>query len=315
MDTPGLASSPRTDDQRAATEEAWSQILITTTTLGTDAVIEVNAIDGDLGMAVRVGYGDPGYTAITYDPVNHAYLRIREAAGDLLWETSPDGSTWTTRRTETAPAWVADTTLQVQLIAHRSDGTDDFAEYDDFNVVPAGGQTVAVWAARTAAGAGALGKAKTSGLGAARAAEAGTTVSGLATAHPGVARTAVAARGVQATKAAVVGTARDMAAGQTVAVRRAAPVSAAAESATARPVAAVRTVPVGAARTMVAGQLVAGRKTALVATAGVAADGRSLSWVRTAHPGRARQTAAARAVTATRSVPAGAGHAADSARP
>ncbi|MCX5601607.1 hypothetical protein OOK29_25995 [Streptomyces phaeochromogenes] len=116
-----------------ATTECWSQVLIQTMTPGTDVTIEYNGPTDTLAMTVRVGYSDPGYTAIPYDPVAHAYVRIREAGGVLYWDTSPDGSAWTNRRTETAPAWVADPDLQVQLISHRSDGTANFAEYDDVN--------------------------------------------------------------------------------------------------------------------------------------------------------------------------------------
>jgi hypothetical protein len=119
-----------------AATEAWAQLLITSTTSGTDAIIEVNAATGVLGMAVRVGFFDPGFTSLPYDPVAHAWVRIREAGGDLHWETSADGITWTTRRTEASPAWVADADLQVQLIAHRDGGVDDFAEFDDFNITP-----------------------------------------------------------------------------------------------------------------------------------------------------------------------------------
>lgn len=119
-----------------AAAEAWAQLLITSATGGTDAIIEVNAASGTLGMAVRVGFFDPGFATLPYDPVAHAWLRIREAGGNLHWETSADGITWTTRRTETSPAWVADVDLQVQLISHRDGGVDDFAEFDNFNITP-----------------------------------------------------------------------------------------------------------------------------------------------------------------------------------
>jgi hypothetical protein len=37
-----------------------------------------------------------GYSvSASYDPVNHAFLRIREDSGTVYWETSPDGVTWT----------------------------------------------------------------------------------------------------------------------------------------------------------------------------------------------------------------------------
>lgn len=119
-----------------ATNEAWAQLLITSSTSGTDVVIEVNAATGMLGMQVRVGFFDAGAVTLPYDPVAHAWLRIRETDGDLLWQTSPDGLTWTTRRTVASPAWVADADLQVQLISHRDGGTNDFAEFDNFNVNP-----------------------------------------------------------------------------------------------------------------------------------------------------------------------------------
>ncbi|MFM9602682.1 hypothetical protein [Streptomyces turgidiscabies] len=116
-----------------ATAEAWAQLLVQTITLGTDAIFEVSAITGNLIMAVRTGYFDPAQAAIPYDVTAHAWLRIRETGGQLLWDTSPDGVTWTNRRTATSPGWVGDTDLQVQLIAHRDGGVDDVAEFDSFN--------------------------------------------------------------------------------------------------------------------------------------------------------------------------------------
>ncbi|ELP64177.1 hypothetical protein PV735_05285 [Streptomyces turgidiscabies] len=116
-----------------ATVEAWAQLLVQTITLGTDAIFEVSAITGNLIMAVRTGYFDPAQAAISYDATAHAWLRIRETGGQLLWDTSPDGITWTNRRTAASPGWVGDTNLQVQLIAHRDGGVDDVAEFDSFN--------------------------------------------------------------------------------------------------------------------------------------------------------------------------------------
>ncbi|WP_432164868.1 hypothetical protein [Streptomyces sp. bgisy031] len=116
-----------------ATAEAWSQLLVQTATPGLDAIFEVSAITGNLVMAVRTGYYDPAQVAISYDPVAHAWLRIRETSGSLYWDTSPDGATWTNRRMATSPAWVGDTNLQVQLIAHRDGGTNDYAEFDAVN--------------------------------------------------------------------------------------------------------------------------------------------------------------------------------------
>lgn len=119
-----------------ATTEAWAQLLITSSTSGTDVIFEVNTVTNLLTMAVRTGFFDPGAATLTYDATAHRWLRIGEAAGTLVWSTSPDGLTWTERRTTTAPAWVADTDLEIQLITHRDSGTPDVAEFDNFNVTP-----------------------------------------------------------------------------------------------------------------------------------------------------------------------------------
>lgn len=119
-----------------AASEAWAQLLVASATADTDLIFEVDALDGLLTMAVRTGYYDPGAVSITYDPVQHAWLRVSEAGGTLTWATSPNGLTWTTRRTTTSPAWVADTDLELQLITHRDSGTPDYAEFDNFNITP-----------------------------------------------------------------------------------------------------------------------------------------------------------------------------------
>src|SRR5690606_32997647 len=56
--------------------------------------------------------------------------------GQVLWDTSPDGITWTNRRTITTPAWVTTgiDTVALDMSAHRDVGTADYAEYDNFNV-------------------------------------------------------------------------------------------------------------------------------------------------------------------------------------
>jgi len=117
-----------------ATTEAWTQILIKQQTSGTDLGFEVSPLSGNLTMFSRTGFFDAGAVAITYDPVAHAWLRVRETGGTVFWDTSPDTLTWTNQRTLTSPTWVNDPNLEFQLIAHRSDGTNDFAEYDNLNI-------------------------------------------------------------------------------------------------------------------------------------------------------------------------------------
>ncbi|GAA2929827.1 hypothetical protein [Streptomyces enissocaesilis] len=133
-----------------ATTAACSLLVLTPTT-GTDAGFLVDPAQNAMGLYLRVGYADPGALFPIYDPVAHAWLRLREDAGTLYWETSPDGMAWTVRRTAATPAWAAQPDLALVIEAHRDAGPDDFAEVDSLNVTRAGRL---VPTDRTAAGPG-----------------------------------------------------------------------------------------------------------------------------------------------------------------
>jgi hypothetical protein len=172
-----------------ATTEAWTQILIKQQTNGTDLGFEISPLSGNLTMFSRTGFFDAGAVAITYDPAAHAWLRVRETGGTVYWDTSPDTLTWTNQRTLTSPTWVNDPNLEYQLIAHRSDGTADFAEYDNLNTpvnVVQGQASLTTSASLTAGGAvsaaGSASLAGTAGLSAAgtRAASGGATLAATA---------------------------------------------------------------------------------------------------------------------------------------
>lgn len=138
-----------------ATTEAWAQILIKSDVGGTDLGFELRALTGELVMFSRTGYFDAGAVAITYSATDHLWLRVRETGGTVYWDTSPDATTWTNRRSLASPAWVSAADLEFQLIAHRSDGTNDFAEFDSLNVPPVvqlGDASLAVTAGLAAAG-------------------------------------------------------------------------------------------------------------------------------------------------------------------
>ncbi|MFG2679168.1 hypothetical protein [Streptomyces sp. NPDC048392] len=120
-----------------ATTSAYAQLLLPHSVDGTNVSAKVDRVTGKLRLASNVDYFDGSAVEATYDPVAHAYVRISEASGTLTWSTSPDGSTWTTRRTAATPAWVtASTTISVQLETRRNNGTVDYAEFDDLNTVP-----------------------------------------------------------------------------------------------------------------------------------------------------------------------------------
>ena len=114
--------------------EAYGRLLLTSTTPGTDALIQVNSVTNVIRMMSRVGFADAGDLSIPYDPILHAWIGLREAAGTLFWETSQDGVTWNVRRSVASPAWTSNANLAVQLVGHRDSGVTNFVEYDNFNV-------------------------------------------------------------------------------------------------------------------------------------------------------------------------------------
>ena len=120
--------------------EAYCGILVNSGIDGTRIGFTIKAVGNLLRMQSDSGYFDGGAVEITYDPVAHAFLRLREDGTNVYWDTSPDGTTWTNRRTLASPAWIATAIDQCALDmgAHRDAGTDDYAEYDLFNTLTNG---------------------------------------------------------------------------------------------------------------------------------------------------------------------------------
>jgi len=136
-----------------ATVEAQTVFAITPNpTQGTNLAININTVTGAIRFESNVGYTDAGATSLTYSAATHAWLRIRETGGNVLWDTSTDGSTWTNRRTLATPAWVtaAVNSLSLDLWSYRNNGTTNYAEIDNVNTL-VGGAVVIGAAALTAA--------------------------------------------------------------------------------------------------------------------------------------------------------------------
>jgi hypothetical protein len=107
------------------------------TTAGTRLVVSLDVVAGSLSFGAQVDYFDASATTLTYDAAAHAWWRIRTSSSNTLWQTSPDGVTWTTRRTLATPTWVTTVTGTIELAASRSSGTLSNAYFDNVNVTPA----------------------------------------------------------------------------------------------------------------------------------------------------------------------------------
>lgn len=120
-----------------ATVEAFAEMSVQSGTAGTDIVFNYNAVTGNLTMSNRVGYFDAGSTTLTYSATAHRWLRMSITGGNILWDTSLDGISWTNRRSVAASSWATSgTALVVMIQTHRSDGTNDYCEFDNFNYIP-----------------------------------------------------------------------------------------------------------------------------------------------------------------------------------
>lgn len=107
---------------------------------GTTITIQADALTGVVWAYLTVGFADVGTPASVPLSTNPVWVRIRESGGQLTWWTSPTGtpSSWgSPLRTEPTPAWVTTSAVGVILQAHRSDGTNDFASFDNVGLAPA----------------------------------------------------------------------------------------------------------------------------------------------------------------------------------
>lgn len=121
-----------------ALTSAYAQMSLLSDVEGTELGVKIDRVTGMLRCQSNTDYWDDNAVEVAYDPTAHAYVRIGEAGGTLTWSTSPDGTTWTTRRTLATPAWAtAAVNIQLRLETRRDSGTVDFAEFDNLNTLPA----------------------------------------------------------------------------------------------------------------------------------------------------------------------------------
>jgi hypothetical protein len=91
---------------------------------------------GTLGMALIVGLAVQASTTTTYDPAAHRWWRIREEAGTIYFETSPDAAQWNTLLQTGSPPQLE--TVYVVLAAQvgAAYGAPVRAEFDNLNLLP-----------------------------------------------------------------------------------------------------------------------------------------------------------------------------------
>lgn len=98
---------------------------------------QFNVVTGVMNMQSRLAGIDLTTVSLPYDPVAHRWVKVRRDGSNVVWETSPNGVTWTVRRTAAIPLWLSvNNDIRFFAIATRDSGTvSDFLVHN-FNVAP-----------------------------------------------------------------------------------------------------------------------------------------------------------------------------------
>lgn len=121
-----LCKVPAANGSSTGAASMW----VNSATAGTRIGFTYNPATGVLFCDNHVSFGDASHTALTYSPIDHAWLRVRESGGTVYWETSSNGYGWTVRRSLATPAWVGTDTATFEFTGTRTGGTTDYIEWD-----------------------------------------------------------------------------------------------------------------------------------------------------------------------------------------
>ena len=83
---------------KGATGNGTVQTYISVIAPATGDKVEIWRAGPNIGMYEKTGGVVTSNTYVPYDEAAMRWWRIRDDGGDVLWETSPDGETWTTLR-------------------------------------------------------------------------------------------------------------------------------------------------------------------------------------------------------------------------
>lgn len=127
--------------QGGATSQAWAEVdvLSDQQPAGTLLSIQLDAVNSTIWAFNLVGFAEVGVAgSVAYTPGSSVWVRIKETAGQVSFYSSTTGapSSWGApfRTITTTPAWVTTSAVGLILQAHRSDGTLDYASFDNVNL-------------------------------------------------------------------------------------------------------------------------------------------------------------------------------------
>lgn len=135
----------------AAPSDNDVEFIINSSTSGTRLVMRINRNTPRISFTNEVSSADSTPVRIPFNSATMQYLRFREAAGTVYYETSANGSSWTTQRSISTPAWLTSTANQsCEFTAHTASGgggQTDFGlfEIQSVNTVESISDPLATW--------------------------------------------------------------------------------------------------------------------------------------------------------------------------
>jgi hypothetical protein len=99
--------------------------------------LSIGVVDGLLRCEQQVGGAYLVFLTLPYDPESHHWIRLRELAGTIYWETSADAVTWTTRFSNPAPFAVTAVSPGIFTGTYLPIASPGVAIFDNLNVLQA----------------------------------------------------------------------------------------------------------------------------------------------------------------------------------
>jgi len=126
---------------------------------GTFLGIVVDTIEGGIYFQKATSYWDNSGPRLDYSPTTHAWWKIALSGTNVIFQTSTNGTTWTTRYTTARPSYYNSTQFKLNFEAHRDSGTANTAIIDNVNTtssvtVVTGALAASAGATQTLAGSG-----------------------------------------------------------------------------------------------------------------------------------------------------------------